>query len=219
MTRYVVLLRGINVGGRNKIAMGALKRLLEEMGFEQVVTYIQSGNVLLSSRLGAAAIARQIEQRLGEAFKFDSELIKVLALSGAQLQAIVDNRPKGFGDAPGAYHNDAIFLMGIGVKDALGAFSPARGGRCDLAGQGHHLFPAPQCPADREPAQPRDDVAALQIDDDPELANGGEADGDARQGSRRRAVTGRATDPGGRACARTAARCTRQQRTVSGEAR
>ena len=127
LTSYVVLLRGINVGGKNKIAMAGLKRLLEEMGFESVATYIQSGNVMLRSRLSAKTIAQRIEQRLDAAFKLDSSLIKVVALSRDQLQAVVDNRPKGFGDQPGKYHSDAIFLMGIDAAEAMPAFSPLEG--------------------------------------------------------------------------------------------
>ena len=49
MTTYVALLRGINVGGKNLIKMPALKACFEENGFEDVATYIQSGNVLFSS--------------------------------------------------------------------------------------------------------------------------------------------------------------------------
>ena len=45
MHRYVVLLRGINVGGKNKIPMAALKECLEDQGLRDVRTYIQSGNV------------------------------------------------------------------------------------------------------------------------------------------------------------------------------
>lgn len=127
MTYYVVLLRGINVGGKNKIAMSALKLLLEELGFADVATYIQSGNVLLRSRLGAKAVAGKIEQALGKTFKLDSALIKVLALSADHLRSVVDKRPKGFGDAPKTYHSDAIFLMGIGADEAMPAFSPREG--------------------------------------------------------------------------------------------
>ena len=127
LTSYVVLLRGINVGGKNIIPMAGLKRLLEEMGFENVATYIQSGNAMLQSRLLAKTIAQRIENELSTAFKFDSSLIKVLALSRAQLQAVVDNRPKGFGDQPGKYHSDAIFLMGIDAAEAMPAFSPLEG--------------------------------------------------------------------------------------------
>src|SRR5688572_23190632 len=127
LTSYVVLLRGINVGGKNKIAMAALKRLLEDMGFESVATYIQSGNAMLRSRLSAKTLARRIEQKLGATFQLDSSLIKVVALSRDKLQAVVDNRPKGFGDQPGKYHSDAIFLMGINAAEAMPAFSPLEG--------------------------------------------------------------------------------------------
>jgi uncharacterized protein (DUF1697 family) len=128
MTRYLVLLRGINVGGKNTVGMAPLKRLLEEqLGFEEVNTHLVSGNVTLSSRLSAKTVAQRIEDKLGGAFKFDTELIRVLALSRAELKAIVDERPQGFGDAPDKYHSDAIFLMGIDAKDALGAFSPREG--------------------------------------------------------------------------------------------
>ena len=55
MTRHIVLLRGINLGGRNRIGMAALREALTEAGFEDVRTYIQSGNAVLSSS------ARQLE--------------------------------------------------------------------------------------------------------------------------------------------------------------
>ena len=47
--RYILLLRGINVGGKNKVAMSELKVLLTELGFEDVASYINSGNLLFSS--------------------------------------------------------------------------------------------------------------------------------------------------------------------------
>ena len=60
MPRYVALLRGINVGGNNLIKMTALKACFEEQGFADVVTYIQSGNVLFDARAsGAAKLARR----------------------------------------------------------------------------------------------------------------------------------------------------------------
>ena len=59
MTRYLVLLRGINVGGRNKVPMAALRELLESHGHTKVSTYIASGNVILSSdRIGGRDQAR-----------------------------------------------------------------------------------------------------------------------------------------------------------------
>jgi uncharacterized protein (DUF1697 family) len=127
VTRYLVLLRGINVGGRNKVRMATLRELLESHGHTDVSTYIASGNVILSSDQTAAAIKRELEDALPKAFKLDSELIAVLVLTQAQLRAVVRDRPKGFGDHPETYHSDAIFLMGIDAPTAMKVFDPQPG--------------------------------------------------------------------------------------------
>ena len=127
LTTYLVLLRGINVGGKNKVPMAELKALLTELGFRNVSTYIQSGNAILQSELTAETIARKIEEALPKRFKLDAELIRVLVLSRAGFEAVVEKRPKGFGDQPGTYHSDAIFLMGVDADDAMTAFSPKDG--------------------------------------------------------------------------------------------
>ena len=49
MIKYIALLRGINVGGKNKLSMKELKKTLEENGFQDVVTYINSGNIIFTS--------------------------------------------------------------------------------------------------------------------------------------------------------------------------
>ena len=126
-TTYLALLRGINVGGKNKVPMAGLKTLLEEIGLEGVSTYIASGNAMFRSGLAASTIARKIEDGLTATFKLDDELVKVLVLSHAQLKAIVDQRPKGFGDAPDTYHSDAIFLMDIDRDEAFAVFKPRDG--------------------------------------------------------------------------------------------
>ena len=127
MTRYLLLLRGINVGGKNKVPMAALRELLESHGHAKVSTYIASGNVILSSDRSAAAIKRELEEALPKTFKLDSELIAVLVLTRAQLRAVVKDKPKGFGDHPDRYHSDAIFLMGIDSATAMEVFDPRPG--------------------------------------------------------------------------------------------
>ena len=127
MTRYLVLLRGINVGGRNKLPMAALRELLESHGHTKVSTYIASGNVILSSDRSAAAIKRELEEALPKTFKLDSELISVLILTLAQLRAVVRKRPKGFGDHPETYHSDAVFLIDIDASTAMKVFDPRPG--------------------------------------------------------------------------------------------
>jgi uncharacterized protein (DUF1697 family) len=127
MNTYVILIRGINVGGKNIVPMAGLRKCLEEQGFSAVSTYIASGNVFLQSNNRAKAVKTQIETVLPENFKLDDELIKVLVLTPHQLQAIIDNKPKGFGEQPGKYHSDAIFLIGIDSAQVMPAFDPRAG--------------------------------------------------------------------------------------------
>jgi uncharacterized protein (DUF1697 family) len=123
----VVLLRGINVGGKNPVPMARLREVLGELGYADVATYIASGNVILSSDHGPDRIKREIESALPKAFTLHTELVAVLVLTAAQLQAVVADRPKGFGDEPGVYHSDVIFLMGIDATQAMEAFDPRPG--------------------------------------------------------------------------------------------
>lgn len=127
MNTYVVLMRGINVGGKNKVPMADLRKCLDELGFSNVSTYIASGNIILDSDKKPDEIKPLIENALIKNFKLDSDLIKVLVLTHDQLQKVVSNRPKGFGDHPEKYHSDAIFLMEIDVEQARAVFSPREG--------------------------------------------------------------------------------------------
>jgi uncharacterized protein (DUF1697 family) len=127
VTTYLLLLRGINVGGRNKVPMAGLRELLEELGYRDVSTYIASGNVILRSEASPAAIRRKIEQALPAKFKLDSELISVLVLTHAQLRAVVEGKPKGFGEKPDTYQSGAIFLIDIDAATAMQVFDPRPG--------------------------------------------------------------------------------------------
>jgi uncharacterized protein (DUF1697 family) len=123
----VILIRGINVGGKNKVSMMGLRKCLEELGCSNVSTYIASGNGILESGKRPDELQAQIEAALPERFKLDSELIRVLVLTRKQLQAVIDNKPKGFGEQPEKYHSDAIFLMGIDSAQAMPVFDPREG--------------------------------------------------------------------------------------------
>jgi uncharacterized protein (DUF1697 family) len=105
--RYVALLRGINVGGRNLIKMPALKACFEAGRFDDVVTYIQSGNVLFSSPSRAlAALTDQIESMLADAFEY---VPTVVVRSEKQMRSVVELAPTGFGTDPDR-RSDVIFL-------------------------------------------------------------------------------------------------------------
>mgnify|MGYP001046627312 CR=1 FL=1 len=127
MTTYLVLFRGINVGGRNKVPMAELRALLADLGFRNVRTYIQSGNAVVQSELTAETIARRIEAAMPGRFTLDTSVIRVLVLSRAELEAAIDKRPTGFGDQPDTFHSDAIFLVGVDAAEAMPAFSPKAG--------------------------------------------------------------------------------------------
>ncbi|MBA4385247.1 MAG: hypothetical protein C0410_10970 [Anaerolinea sp.] len=127
MNIYITFLRGINVGGKNKVVMSDLKKCLEDLGFFNVSTYIASGNVIFESDKKAEEIKTLIEKTLPEKFKLDDELIKVLVLSRDQFEAIVKNKPAGFGEQPEIYHSDSIFLMDIDIEQAIPVFNPKEG--------------------------------------------------------------------------------------------
>ena len=66
--RYVALLRGINVGGRNKVPMADLREAFESAGYGDVGTYIQSGNVVFSASTSQAALEGALEPMLEARF-------------------------------------------------------------------------------------------------------------------------------------------------------
>lgn len=90
MARHVVLLRGINIGPRNRIAMPALRTALEEAGFTEVQTYLQSGNVVVESRAKPETVRREIEKLIKEQFGFE---IAVVVRTKAELAAVVKRNP------------------------------------------------------------------------------------------------------------------------------
>jgi len=113
------------VGGKNLIAMPALKACFEAQGLEDVATYIQSGNVLFSSRERSAALAPRIEAGLSRAFGYDAS---VVLRSLPQLRRVVSEAPSGFGARPGLYRYDTIFLKGPLTPAAALEQAPVRPG-------------------------------------------------------------------------------------------
>ena len=94
MDTWVVLLRGINVGGKNVIAMRDLRDAFVRLGFDRPETYIQSGNVLVDARTSpSAAAARRIERGLATAVGYNG---RVAILDRAQLRTVVAEIPAGW---------------------------------------------------------------------------------------------------------------------------
>jgi uncharacterized protein (DUF1697 family) len=110
MAQYVALLRGINVGGNNRIKMPELRRCFEALGLGNVATYIQSGNVLFeAAQAGPARLSARIEAALSERFGYQA---RIVLRSHGQMRAIVADAPGGFGSQPDLYRYDVVFLRG-----------------------------------------------------------------------------------------------------------
>jgi len=116
-TRYVALLRGINVGGANLIPMAALRTLFESCALADVSTYIQSGNVVFT----ATGPERQVALRIGKALAAEFGYTGLVLLrSRAQMQEVIAKAPARFGKAPDKYRYDVVFLeTSLVAADAL----------------------------------------------------------------------------------------------------
>ena len=91
MTKHLALLRGINVSGHNMIKMDALQKMLENMGFQNVETYIQSGNVFVDSEdENAASVGFKIKQEISKVFGYD---VPAVMVTKSDLENCFKNNP------------------------------------------------------------------------------------------------------------------------------
>jgi uncharacterized protein (DUF1697 family) len=114
---FVALLRGINVGGNNLIRMSALKKTFAELGFADVSTYINSGNVFFKSKEGDA---RQLEHKIERALAKEHQLDRrVVVRSLSEMTALIRGLPKDW-DSDKDWKYNVIFLRhSIDSKDVL----------------------------------------------------------------------------------------------------
>jgi len=95
-TVFVALLRGVNVGGNNMISMKSLKESFEAMGFTNVATYINSGNIIFQSKEDdPRKLEKKIEQMLANDYQLES---KVVLRSLSELEKLVKALPQNWGD-------------------------------------------------------------------------------------------------------------------------
>ena len=109
--RYVVLLRGVNVGGRNRVPMSALTEVLSDR-YDGVRAYLQTGNVVLESEECSAEVASWIEQALPRSFELDSDLIRALVLDRDAFERVVAEAPPEFGADNETYRYDVAYFIG-----------------------------------------------------------------------------------------------------------
>lgn len=122
MTRYVALFRGINVGGHKKVAMGDLREVLGALGYEEVETYLQSGNALFTTAATESdAVGGEIAQALRSRLGME---VKVLVRTAGELAEVVEGNPFPEGTAePKKLH--VAFLSAAPDDERLAALDPA----------------------------------------------------------------------------------------------
>jgi uncharacterized protein (DUF1697 family) len=122
MPKYIALLRGINVSGKNKIRMIELKTLCEELGFQEVTTYLQSGNVVFKTptKSKPRQLAKDITARIKATFDYD---VSVLVITGNDIHRVHQNNPfinKENTDTTGCY---VTFLFNPSPKGLVESLS------------------------------------------------------------------------------------------------
>ena len=145
MATHVALLRGINVGGNNKVPMADLRDVVASLGHTGVSTYIQSGNVLFTAQAGAAAddsaLAAGLEEAIEQAFGLQ---LRVVVLSRAELARVISDNP--YRAEPNPRYVHAMFFPtepGREVRESVAAAerqAAEKGGRDEATVVGRTLF-------------------------------------------------------------------------------
>ena len=135
MTRYIAVLRGINVGGNRKIVMDDLKQLLEKMGLQNISTYIQSGNIIFSSTMSEIDAEKAMKKAVHEKYGFD---VPVMVRTINNFHNLVANNP---------YLKDenidklyVAFLSEIPKENAVEKFEGKSFGNDKFTVIGNHVF-------------------------------------------------------------------------------
>lgn len=120
MSRHVALLRGINVGGNNKIAMPALSAMFTTLGHTEVQTYIQSGNVIFRPRSPSTRVDAELEQAIQETFNLS---IRVVTRTGDELRQVLAHNPFPTAEPERLM---VVLLRDVPGPDAIALLDPQR---------------------------------------------------------------------------------------------
>ena len=119
---FVALLRGVNVGGNNMISMSSLKKSFEAVGFPHVTTYINSGNIVFTTKeKDARKLEKRIEQMLSKEYELGS---RVVVRSLPEMEQLVNNLPRSW-SADSRWRYNVIFLRHSIDSEAILADLPA----------------------------------------------------------------------------------------------
>ena len=141
--KYVAVLRGINVGGRRKIRMADLRKLFVEWGYDNVATYIQSGNVVFETmEMDSSAIARQISEGIEQHYGFD---VPTIVRTASEMEAIIKGNPFFEGTANDFEVADIkplhiTFLQSLPTADCIASLAAFDAGGDEYAIVGKAVF-------------------------------------------------------------------------------
>ena len=124
MPTYIAMLRGINVSGQKPVKMDQLRKMFEALGFAEVKTYVQSGNVVFQAKKSPVAeLSRKIEAGILREFGFD---VPVISKTAEEIGSTIQNNPflKEKAIDPARLH--VTFLSGVPAKAALEKLSAVR---------------------------------------------------------------------------------------------
>jgi uncharacterized protein (DUF1697 family) len=136
VARHVVLLRGINLPRHKRISMPELRSALEDAGFGDVRTYVQSGNVVLSSRAAPKTVARTVERAIEERFGLD---VDVVVRTRDELADVVARDPFGK-KASDPRRYQVTFLADPPDASVLATVEAAATGGEQLVASGRELY-------------------------------------------------------------------------------
>ena len=138
MATYLALLRGVNLGATNKVSMGRLRELLDGLGYDNVRTYVQSGNVIFGSTQPRRKLAGEIQKKISGEFGLD---IAVILRTRAELTRVVAGNPfPTKGTKSTSLH--VVFLDSRPAQAAVRVLDPDRGSpdRFDVKGREIYLW-------------------------------------------------------------------------------
>jgi uncharacterized protein (DUF1697 family) len=138
MASHIALLRGINVGGRNKVAMADLRELATTLGLSDVTTVLQSGNLVFSAaEKTSAAIEKLLEQETAKRLGVAADYI---VRSAAELAKVVAANPFPQQAKDDPSHLVVMFLKSAATAKDVQAVEAAIKGRETVSGAGKHLY-------------------------------------------------------------------------------
>ena len=107
--KYIVLLRGVNISGKNKVSMPKLKQLLEENNYQNVSTYLNSGNIIIESNINNKEL---IVENISKIIEFNFNIkIPIYIMTVPELEDILNNSPSWWGTTNKEIYDNLIFII------------------------------------------------------------------------------------------------------------